>query len=88
MSELRLAEDAVEWREVEGEVVALERKGSAYLGVNRSGTTLWHALKSGCGEEELAQRLVEHYGIELERARDDVASFLAQLRARGLIRAA
>jgi hypothetical protein len=85
VNELRLNEADVDWREVEGEVIALRRSSAAYLGVNHSGTLLWHALEAGADRAGLAELLVERYGISGEAAQEDVSAFLEQLRSQGLI---
>lgn len=86
MNRLQLAGAGVEWREVDGEVIALERERAEYLGVNRSGTLLWRALEAGADQSQLADLLVRSYGVSAEAARADVSSFVGQLRARGLLR--
>lgn len=85
---LRLDKHDIDWREVEGEVIALRRSTAAYLGVNHSGTLLWRALQAGADEARLAEVLVEHYGIAGDTARADVCSFVEQLRSQGLIQTA
>jgi hypothetical protein len=85
MNELRIDNEKVEWREVDHEVIALEREGAAYLSVNRSGTLLWRALSEGVSEKGLAQLLVTKYGLELETAQSDVAHFVTELRRQGLL---
>ena len=85
MNELRLDESDVDWREVEGEVIALRRSSAAYLGLNHSGTALWRELQAGADEARLAELLVERYGISGDAARADVSAFLEQLRSQGLI---
>lgn len=86
MADLRLESTRVEWREVDDEMIALEKERSIYLAVNRSGTLLWRALSSGHTEPELAELLVEEYGIDLEKARADVKRFVDELQEQGLIR--
>ena len=88
MTELRLQSNRVEWREVEGELIALERSESVYLAGNSSATILWRALAAGTTHDALANLLVSVYGIALETARTDVARFLDDLSARGLLEAA
>jgi hypothetical protein len=88
MTELRLQANLLEWREVDGEVIALEHERSVYLAANRSAAILWRALNEGATEERLADLLVETYDLPAERAKADVAAFLADLSARGLIEAA
>ena len=44
---LRVRADALEWREVDGEIVALDLRRSVYLAINPSGALLWPALVEG-----------------------------------------
>jgi hypothetical protein len=88
VSKLQLNSDDVDWRVVEGEVIALRRSAAAYLGVNHAGTLLWRALQTGADEARLADLLVESYGISGDAARADVDAFLDQLRSQGLVRPA
>ena len=88
MTKLRLNRHDVDWREVDGEVIALRRSTAAYLGVNGSGALLWHALDGGADEASLAQLLVERYAIPADAARTDVSAFVDQLRAQGLVQPA
>lgn len=88
MTELRLQENSVDWREVDGELIALERSAAVYLAGNESATILWRALSRGTTDTALAELLVERYGISREVATADVERFLAGLRSRGLLEAA
>lgn len=88
MTELRLQGSRVDWREVEGELIALARAESVYLAGNASAAILWRALADGTTETNLEALLVSTYGISSEAARADVAAFLADLGARGLLEAA
>ncbi len=88
MTELRLQSSRVDWREVEGELIALARAESVYLAGNASAAILWRALADGTTETDLEALLVSTYGISAEAARADVAAFLADLGARGLLEAA
>jgi hypothetical protein len=82
---LRLRDGDLDWREVEGELVALDLRESRYLAVNRTGQVLWAALADGATPAELVERLVEAFGIERARAKDDVDAFTAELESRGLL---
>jgi Coenzyme PQQ synthesis protein D (PqqD) len=84
---IRLRDEGVQWREIDGEVVALEGGTSTYVVANRSGALLWQALARGSSRPELVARLVETYDIDAARAESDVESFLAELTARGLLEA-
>jgi hypothetical protein len=82
---VRLREAELDWREVEGEVVALDVRTSQYLAVNDTGRLLWSALAEGATRDELVERLVEAHEIDRGRAAADVDAFVAELEARDLI---
>ena len=85
MTELRLRDAAVHWREIDGEVIALETRGSTYLSANPAGTVLWRALAEGATRESLADELVRTYGIDRDRAVADADRFVAALVEQGLL---
>lgn len=82
---VKLRDDAVEWRMVEGEVVALDLRDSTYLAINPSGAVLWPLLVDGADRAALVDRLADHYGLDDETATRDVAAFLAGLDERKLL---
>ncbi|MGH2993054.1 MAG: PqqD family protein [Solirubrobacterales bacterium] len=82
---MRLRDADLDWREVEGELVALDLRESRYLAVNRSGQVLWAALAEGATRDELVERLVEAFDIEAASAAADVDAFTAELDSRGLL---
>lgn len=83
--EVRLRQDGVTWRDLDGEVVALDLRSSTYLTSNASGTLLWHRLQEGATVSRLVALLQESYALTEEAARADVAAFLGALRGRGLL---
>jgi len=85
MTELRLRDTDLHWREIDGEVIALEARGSTYLAANGAGTVLWRALVGGSTRDELADELVRTYGIDRERAAADADAFVETLVAQGLL---
>ncbi|HEX5620180.1 MAG TPA: PqqD family protein [Solirubrobacteraceae bacterium] len=87
MTELRLRVDDLHWREIDGEVIALEARGSTYVAANGAGTLIWRALAEGTTPEALADELVRVYGIDRARATEDIQHFLAQLTDQGLLAA-
>ena len=76
---------AVEWRLVEGEIMALDVARREYFAVNGSGTVLWTLLVSSTTEQRLVEELCRTYALPAEAAAADVAGFLAQLRDRRLL---
>jgi hypothetical protein len=79
MTVIRLKQDDVHWREIDGEVIALETRASRYVATNGAGTVLWRALLAGSTREGLADELVREYGIDRERALADADRFLDTL---------
>lgn len=84
---LRLRHNALEWRLVEGEIVALDLERSEYLLVNRTGAVLWPLLVAGASPAEMVDRLVERYGLDEALVRADIDAFVAGLAARQLLEA-
>ncbi|MEA2901782.1 MAG: hypothetical protein QOH36_1669 [Actinomycetota bacterium] len=77
----------IEWRNVSGEVVALDLESSAYLSVNDTGSVLWPLVVAGTTEERLVEEVVTRFGIGVEQARHDVAVFVEGLRSFSLVEA-
>lgn len=85
MTLLRLRSDAVEWREVEGEVLALEVGSATYIAANKSGAVLWERLASGATRDELVEALASAYDLDRAKAETDVDAFVETLRSRDLL---
>lgn len=85
MNELKLRSEDLDWREIEGEVIALEGRSALYMSVNPAGALLWQALAGGASESDLAALLAETYEIDGESAAADARRFVAQLEEQGLI---
>ena len=85
MHELRLRPEALVWREIDNELVAVDMASSTYLGTNQSGALLWQMLATGTTHAELVERLVDRFGISSDRAAADVDAFLRGLEGRELL---
>jgi hypothetical protein len=86
MSEmLRIRPDALEWREAEGEIVALDLRTSTYVAINSTGASLWPALIEGASRDDLVSTLEERFGLDRARAEGDLDAFLELLRDRDLL---
>lgn len=85
MTKLRLREDAIRWREIDREVVAVDLVSSTYLSTNESGVRLWRRLAEGATSEELVDELMGAFGIDRKQATADVCDFLDALEARELL---
>jgi Transglutaminase-like superfamily/Coenzyme PQQ synthesis protein D (PqqD) len=82
---LRLRSTGLHWRDVDGEIIALDGDASQYVAANGSGALLWHKLAQGTTRESLVDCLVETFGIDRGQATGDVDAFLASLRAAHLL---
>lgn len=82
---LRLREEGLNWREIEGEVVVLDTDQSHYLNLNPTGSVLWLMLAEGATERQLVDKLLEEFDVNESTARDDVVTFVASCRENGLL---
>ena len=85
MTILRLNDDAVAWRDTGDEVLALDLNSSTYISANSSAVLLWKMLAVGTSRDALVTRLMDEFGIDVDRAGADVDAFVADLDARGLL---
>jgi hypothetical protein len=76
---LKLRPGALEWRPIEGEVVALDLRNSVYFGINRTGAIIWPELASGVTREALVQRLAQECAIDAAQASHEVDEFVEEL---------
>jgi hypothetical protein len=84
-SRLRLRENDLDWREVEGELVVLDLRKSRYLAINPTGRVLWAALAAGATQNELIERLIKAFDVDRVRAGADVDAFISELESRDLL---
>lgn len=82
---MELREAGLTWHVVGDDVVVLDLEKSMYLKLNGTAKILWECLTTSSTEVELTALLEERFGIAEERAADDVAAFLADLRGRDLL---
>jgi hypothetical protein len=73
------------WREIDGEIVAVDTRTSTYLSTNSSATALWRALSEGTTRKALVDELVSRFDVERATAETDVDAFLADLGRQGLL---
>jgi coenzyme PQQ synthesis protein D (PqqD) len=85
VTELKLRHDDVAWKDVDGEIVALDERAAVYLAANPAGALLWRTLASGTTHDVLVAELMAEFGIDRDRAVADTDAFLADLRERGLL---
>lgn len=82
---VKVRDGAAVWREIEGETVLLALDSSMYLALNRTGTELWPMMVRGTTYGEMTEHLVATFDVDVQRAADDVAAFVASCRQRHLL---
>jgi hypothetical protein len=82
---MQLRQEGLTWHVAGDDVVVLDLEGAVYLKLNGSARVLWERLDAPCTESDLVAALVEHFGIDPERAAADVTGFVAELRRRELL---
>jgi Coenzyme PQQ synthesis protein D (PqqD) len=87
MTHVRLNPSAVSWREVDGEILALDLVSSTYLATNPAGALLWKPLVDGTSRDALIELLTAEFEVDAERAAADVDAFLKMLATQGLLAA-
>jgi hypothetical protein len=81
----RLRTDRVTWREVDGEIIVLDRPSASYFAINDSAARLWRMLVDGATTRRLVSELVDSYGIEEAQASSDADAFLTMCRESDLL---
>jgi Coenzyme PQQ synthesis protein D (PqqD) len=81
----KLVEESLTWREVDGEIVVLDRRNWMYMSINDSGALLWMQIIEGAPRSQLAKCLREAYEIDDNEAEHGVESFLETLRSHNLL---
>lgn len=84
-SVLKIRERAVEWREIEGEIVAIDLRHSLYFALNQTAALLWPLLVGGATRGELVRTLSDKWGVPAASAEGDVEGFLTMLRDQDLL---
>lgn len=82
---LGLAEDSLMWREVEDEVIVLDKRTWTYMKINGSGAVLWKEIARGATSTGLVECLCETYEIDEQTASRDVDAFLSMVKTHGLL---
>jgi hypothetical protein len=82
---MRIRSDVLEWRDVEGEIVALDLRTQTYLAINKTGAAIWPMLLAGRDRSELRAELTRKFGVSEEQADEDLDAFLAELAEQNLL---
>lgn len=72
-------------REVAGETVLVDLDSELYFSLNATGAFIWSQVTSGLGRDEITAAVIERFGIEHDRANDDVDRLFSELVEAGLL---
>ena len=80
-------------REIAGETLIVPVRGkvgdlASIYSFNGTGTLIWRLLKSPCSLSELASGVAQEYEVAAQDAERDVAEFLVEMKAAGLVEVA
>lgn len=84
--ELRLRDDAIDWRAVGDEIVVLDHRTATYLAVNEVGAAVWPLLAAGTTRTALIRAVLDRFVVDEATAERDLAAFLQRVRDAGLLR--
>ena len=73
------------WRVYDGEAVILCPDSSTLNTLNAVGTLIWESVDGKTPASAIVARICEEFDVDPERARRDIADFIAKLSARGLL---
>jgi hypothetical protein len=70
---------------LDGEVLVIEEATGAYFSLSGPAASVWIAIGNGRSLDQIAASVGHHHGVESRTVRDDVESFLQELRSEGLV---
>ena len=79
-------DDSVICAELDGEMVLLNINSGVYFGLDEIGSDIWKLLTDGADADAIVAALLENYDVERDELQGDVAAFIRQLTAKGLLR--
>jgi hypothetical protein len=82
---LALASERLIWREVDDQVIVLDKRTWHYLSINDSGALLWRQIAEGATRAELVARLRDDCELDEQAAARDVQAFISMMQEHGLL---
>ena len=73
------------WKELDGIGVILALDSGDYFELNEVGLDIWKMLDGNRNLADCASRIAETYGLAEDEARNDVETFVEDLRAQNLV---
>jgi hypothetical protein len=82
---MRIPADRVVSEVIDGEVVAIDLESGRYYSLEGAAARAWEAIQAGADLGGVVAAVASEAGIAADDARPDVAAFLAELEAEGLL---
>lgn len=73
------------WTTIEGEVLMMSMEQGQYFSLNQVGSRIWELLETPTEQTTLVGQLTAEYEVSEDVCHEQVGSFLARLRDRGLL---
>ena len=77
--------EGITWRDIKGELIALELESGEYFSFNEIGRLAWLALAEGRSVGQVVETVLAEYEVSLAQAESDVVAFTQGLLENGLI---
>ena len=77
--------DDVTWRDINGEIVALNLKSGEYYTFNEIGRSIWLAVTEGKSPDEIEETITHEYDVERDTVASDVNEFINGLIQKGVL---
>jgi hypothetical protein len=82
---MKIRSSGLSWRQLDDNIMLLDIATSSYLSITGAGSVIWIALVAGSTVNQLVSTVLAEFDVDRATAAADVASFLADLEARGLL---
>lgn len=82
---MRIRTDRLTWRDVDGDIVALDLETSTYFSANGTASVLLRALTDGATKEDLVGLIVKDFRVDDATAAADVDAFIQSLQELDLL---
>ena len=73
------------WQDVPGDLALFDLNSGTYHALNGSAAAIWREIAAGADADGVIDRLAERYGAARADIAADVAAFIADALARGLL---
>lgn len=83
---LSIPEDKIPWRMVDEKVVIPEFKGGFNYVLNDLGSRIWVLHMEGKQIPEIIDTIADEYAVDRQESRNDVTSFISELKKEGLLK--